>query len=284
VSPTRGAQGNALKTIVGMPFALDPEHLRQCFEAERCEMETFTYKKVLIDGGDGLPAIFEIAFGWLGEEEVDDDDDDDYEEDKRRFVTGVNWSPNIINPFRQFGGHRQSLDSILTEQRAGSDEPIILFLHLAQPRVQYMDRGKSAVVTEKAIVSKIISAVEAVTKKWAKQRKQEERHASAITRRRACTIKDAAWEIIEDAYLKASARGTLPALARQIMYAARNYVQEKSGKPLRDEYFTQTLLPDISKLILNRLPGISSLTRAGIFMNRTQNMRFRSEQSRFATI
>jgi hypothetical protein len=24
VSPTRGAQGNALKTIVGMPFALDP--------------------------------------------------------------------------------------------------------------------------------------------------------------------------------------------------------------------------------------------------------------------
>ena len=25
VSPTRGAQGNALKTIVGMPFTLDPE-------------------------------------------------------------------------------------------------------------------------------------------------------------------------------------------------------------------------------------------------------------------
>src|SRR5208337_4385676 len=25
ISPTRGAQGNALKTIIGMPFALDPE-------------------------------------------------------------------------------------------------------------------------------------------------------------------------------------------------------------------------------------------------------------------
>ena len=49
---------------------------------------------------------------------------------------------------------------------------------------------------------------------------------------------------MEEAYMKASANGTLPALARQIMYAARPRIQELSGKDLKDAYFTQTLLPD----------------------------------------
>ena len=45
--------------------------------------------------------------------------------------------------------------------------------------------------------------------------------------------------------MKASANGTLPALARQIMYAARPRIQQLSGKDrLDDKYFTQTLLPD----------------------------------------
>jgi Topoisomerase 6 subunit A/Spo11, Toprim domain len=44
--------------------------------------------------------------------------------------------------------------------------------------------------------------------------------------------------------LKASANDTLPAKARQVMYAARGTIQERTGKTLDDRYFTQTLLPD----------------------------------------
>jgi hypothetical protein len=98
---------------------------------------------------------------------------------------------------------------------------------------------------------KIIGAVQGVTQKWAKQRKQEERQASAelrrydaMTRRRRTTIREAAWEVMEAAYLKASAGGTLPAHARQIMYAARGHIQEITGRRLDDQYFCQTLLPD----------------------------------------
>jgi len=40
----------------------------------------------------------------------------------------------------------QSLDAVLEQQRAGRDEPIVLVLHMACPRVGYTDRGKSAVV------------------------------------------------------------------------------------------------------------------------------------------
>ena len=58
----------------------------------------------------------------------------------------MNWSPGIVNPFRKLGKFGSSLDSILQKQRAGADEPVALVLHIACPRVEYTDRGKSAVV------------------------------------------------------------------------------------------------------------------------------------------
>jgi hypothetical protein len=39
-----------------------------------------------------------------------------------------------------------SLDTILSQARADADEPVILVLHMACPRVEYLDRGKSSVV------------------------------------------------------------------------------------------------------------------------------------------
>jgi hypothetical protein len=58
----------------------------------------------------------------------------------------VNWSPGIINPFRELGRFGQSLDTILEQCRAGREDPVVLLLHLACPRVEYTDRGKSAVI------------------------------------------------------------------------------------------------------------------------------------------
>lgn len=58
---------------------------------------------------------------------------------------------------------------------------------------------------------KIIGAVQGVTKKWAKQRKAEERHAAAVANQRDAmmrhpltTIRDAAFAVMEQAYLKAT--------------------------------------------------------------------------------
>lgn len=96
----------------------------------------------------------------------------------------------------------------------------------------------------------ITELVTGVTKKWTKQRKAEERSAAAAVNRRYVfrpsryTIKDAAAEIMETAYLKASGNGRLPANARQIMYAARPFIQERTDQKLNADYFTQTLLPD----------------------------------------
>ena len=102
-------------------------------EAAGCEMASFQYKRV--KGVElGLPWLIEAAFAWCPEQTG------------RRLVTGVNWSPGIINPFRALGPFRQSLDTVLSQQRADRDEPVMVLLHLACPRVEYTDRGKSAVV------------------------------------------------------------------------------------------------------------------------------------------
>jgi len=104
----------------------------------------------------------------------------------------------------------------------------------------------------KSIADDVLGNVEAVTKKWTTQRKAEERHASAEANRRArmtrasdyYNFKSAAEEVMEEAYMKASANDTLPANARQVMYAARPFIQEVTGKQLNDQYFCQYLLPN----------------------------------------
>ena len=70
------------------------------------------------------------------------------DEPDRQMITGVNWSPGIINPFRTLGDVGESLDSILAQQRAGRREPVVFLLHCASPRVQYLDRGKSSIALE----------------------------------------------------------------------------------------------------------------------------------------
>jgi hypothetical protein len=102
------------------------------------------------------------------------------------------------------------------------------------------------------VANDILDAVETATSKWTRQKKSEERHPSTIryrmsrmTKEPRTSQKDAAWEIMEQAYLKASANDTLPALARQIYYQARPKIMELTDdKELQYGYFSQTLLPD----------------------------------------
>ena len=111
------------------------EHLLARFSGiDGFEPESFQYRKV-VDTTDGVPWVVETAFGWIDRDDMG-----------RRLVTGVNWSPGILNPFRELGSYGDSLDTVLSQQRAARNEPVILVLHMACPRVEYTDRGKSAVV------------------------------------------------------------------------------------------------------------------------------------------
>jgi hypothetical protein len=88
------------------------------------------------------------------------------------------------------------------------------------------------------------SVIEDILDFTVRDARAQNRRREAFIPVRRITILDAAWAIMSTAYDKASAGGTLPVQPRQIMYAARGYIQEKTGRTLDDRYFTQTILPD----------------------------------------
>jgi hypothetical protein len=122
------------------------EHLKARLLGMGVLPESFRYKRKIEKStkpaqptGDKpcfLPWVMEAAFGYLGPKAAPE----------RRIYTGANWSAAIKNPFRSFGATGEGLETLLAAQRASRNEPVVFALHLACPRVQYTDRGKSALV------------------------------------------------------------------------------------------------------------------------------------------
>ena len=109
------------------------EHLAARMETFGVDMETFQYKRAF-HVEETLPQVIEVAFGYC----------EDLEE--RHLVTGVNWAPGIHNPFRSLGRFGISLDSFLGNHFCDTGDPVVVVVHLATPRAEFTDRGKSAVV------------------------------------------------------------------------------------------------------------------------------------------
>lgn len=132
-------------------------HLRARLLAMGVRPESFRYARKLSGGEckklqlgqdekassqDDRPQVLESAFGYLGEEAKNQ---------RRRIFAGANWSAGIKHPFRTFGSTGEGLETTLANLRATREEPVVFVLHLADPRVEYTDRGKSAlVITEGA--------------------------------------------------------------------------------------------------------------------------------------
>jgi SOS response regulatory protein OraA/RecX len=102
------------------------------------------------------------------------------------------------------------------------------------------------------IANDLLDVVETATAPWKRQKKAEEKHPgmiryrmSRLTKEPRTTQKDAAWQVLEEAYMAASGGGALPALVRQIFYQARPKIMELTDdKHLDYNYFSQTLVPD----------------------------------------
>jgi DNA topoisomerase VI subunit B len=241
------------------------DHFRSLFARLGGNDASFQYKRIETTNDADLPVIVEVAFAYNPRSE------------HRLLLTGINHSPAISNPFRYLGNGGEGLERVLSGQRCESDDPIIVAVHLSCPAINYLDRGKGAIALRGAIsepqeeeeendaywldevadpndgsvAGELIAAVKHVTKRWLKQRKAEERHHQARANRNAAMAREhresqaaVAREVIERGFLHVSGPDGLPANARQIMYACRDEIQQRSCKQLDDTYFTQTLLPN----------------------------------------
>ena len=121
--------------------------------------------------------------------------------------------------------------------------------------------------TTNELAAALEKSIGSVTKGWTEAKRHADRQQRVSQRaladlRRArrppkLTIKAAAWQVMERAYRKASAGGTLPANARQIMYAARPLVLELTGGECwkNSATFTQQLLPGFIEAYPGRTAG-----------------------------
>jgi hypothetical protein len=211
------------------------------------DLATVQYKrKVGLD--NGAPFVLEVAFGMKRQSDA---------EGPRDLVVGLNWSPALAQPLPQ-------LDALLAEMRVDHWDPVVVAVHLAQPRLEATDRGKGRYQLAGNALAALEKCVRLATQGWQKLKRRADREGRLArqdleeARRRAergcrLAIKEAAYTVMEQAYLRASDPGAyggtgrrLPAEARQIMYAARPLVMELTGDEVwkRSAYFTQHLLPD----------------------------------------
>jgi DNA topoisomerase VI subunit B len=200
------------------------------------DIDTFQYRAAPTVV-DGIPYWIEVGFA--------------HAPDIRAWhvVTGLNFSPTIGGfPFRQ-------LINVLIEQHVSENDPVVLFVHVTAPRFTFTDKGKAAVRLPCEVADKTAELVSGVTAKWRKQREAEIRTSSTVLKRAerlarqlkpSMSKKDAAYEVIEDAYMEASSGNTLPATARQVYYPSRRMMLPliKDGEDVNDNDFTQRLLPD----------------------------------------
>ena len=207
--------------------------LRRRFAQAGCRMASFEYRK-RVGTEDGIPWSIEVAFGWCPGK-------------PRQFITGVNWSPGIYNPFRLS-------EWTLQDARLSEDAPVILVIHFTSPLVSYTDRGKSSLTLTRDQQLALNESVTLAAKRWTKQRKKEERDASAEERREIAMdrtvrtkLTEAVNAVVVKAYELASTNGTLPANARQVMYVVRRLIEKYTTETLAASYFTQKLLPDYVK-------------------------------------
>ena len=133
-------------------------------------MESFDYRRVM-EVEDGVPWIIETAFGWCPAASA------------RRLITGVNWSPGIVNPFRSSGSLRHEpghpADPAACRGRRARHHGAALRLPTGRVHGPWQVRSGDGMKA-----AAIINAVQGVTKKWAKQRKAGGEAASAYLNRR----------------------------------------------------------------------------------------------------
>ena len=230
------AAQKASKTYNAKSFGIiGKSHLQAKFSASVGTDTRFNHKLSSDLVVDGKPYLIEVAFGYAKAQP-----------EERQIITCVNWSIGLDNQFPDLGEH-------LEELKAGEDEPITLFVHVAAPGAAYFNLGKSEVVLPDEVQEALFDAVTGVLKDWTKQRKAEDKHSSARANRNSKMMKidkpmnlvEATELLMRDAYAKVSKGGELYATARQLYYGCRDGLMKltkRDPSEVTSDYFTQTLL------------------------------------------
>jgi hypothetical protein len=227
---------------------LGKEHFLACLPGGD---STFRYARETGTDTRGLPYVVEAA-SRVTEDEL-----------LRGLHVGLNSSVPLTNPLQDSylplteGGTR-GLEGLLRHQRIDVHrDPLALVLHIATPRFEFLDRGKGSAELDRMLARAVSGVVNRVIKEFAAIKRSLDREQHLAARRlneqyrrgrvQEISGKQAAWQVMREAYLKASGGGQLPANARQVMYAARPAILKITGREFQSDTFTQGWLPEYQR-------------------------------------
>lgn len=228
-----------------------PKHFEHCFK-DWYGVHRYWYKKTT-GVIDGLPFAFEVA---VAETEA-----------PGGIFHALNFSPTFDDPLKSIkltAGKVSALgaQNFLREGRALSswDWPLnsAAAYHLVSPALTMLDRGKTNVDISAQHAEAIAAELWKACKELYADFKRAERDAAGAERRQLerrreskrfeYTVKDAVYEVLDDAYLTATDDGIHPVSARDLYYVVRTKIQEYTDKALDFNRFSQTLIVDYQRL------------------------------------
>jgi DNA topoisomerase VI subunit B len=108
------------------------EHLTQwMIESGGAAEKSIKYQRTMGTDESGMPYVIEVAFGVQEES-------DGKERGGRILRTGMNWTPALGDPI-------PTLSGVIQEMRIDHHDPVTVVVHLARPRFEFVDRGKTRV-------------------------------------------------------------------------------------------------------------------------------------------
>jgi len=113
----------------GLLGTIGKEHIVTRMAADHnVSPESIKYKKIMSQDA-AEPHVLEMAFGVFNPE---------HEAEHGEVICGLNWSPTIGTPIPEF-------NRILGEMRIDRSDPVCVVMHIARPRFDFTDRGKSTI-------------------------------------------------------------------------------------------------------------------------------------------
>jgi len=106
-------------TVLGI---IGQDHLKK-WMVRYASVAEGSFKYIKRVGVDGLPHVLEVGFGIRDEGE-------------RRIVSGLNFAPTLVLP-------AEEMSSLLAHMRIDRHDPVTVVVHIARPRFDFVDRGKT---------------------------------------------------------------------------------------------------------------------------------------------
>src|SRR5262249_10878162 len=124
-------------------------------------------------------------------------------------------------------------------------------IHLSCPALQFLDKGKTRLRVPEEVAAAIARALWLVTKdlytEGGRRKKDAARQARADRNREArwegrkCSLKDAVYLVMAEAFAHATGGGRTRTSARFLYYPSRRLIQEHTAEELSFDYFKQLL-------------------------------------------